>query len=97
MNILIQANQEASLFILQIEVGIIFIACYYALLLSRLQPGAPALAALHPAALELHMSGVQSVAISSMFAHSHFRCAAVEGWRLVEENFVATCTLHLKM
>jgi len=28
---------------------------------------------------------------------AHFRCAAVEGWRLVEENFVATCTLHLKM
>lgn len=28
---------------------------------------------------------------------AHVRCAAVEGWRLVEENFEATCSLHLKM
>ena len=74
MNILIQANQEASLFILQIEVGIIFIAYYYALLLSRLKPGAPALAALHPAALKLHMSGDLkcSVLCASCFTVFHF-------------------------
>jgi len=28
---------------------------------------------------------------------THVRCAAGEGWRLVEENFKATCSLHLEM
>jgi len=27
---------------------------------------------------------------------AHVRCAAVEGWKLVEENFEATCSLHLE-